>query len=304
MGAKFSLLKKKPAGRTNNTPFVVLVLPFVLVFFLFTIIPIIAAIALSFTDYNLLQINNFVGFENYTRLLLDDNIFMIAFKNTMILALITGPVGFIVSFIIAWLINELGRMTRTIVTFIVYSPALIGNVFFIWQYIFASDSRGFLNNALMQIGIINDPITWLTNTKYNFTIVIIVSIWLSFGTGFLSFVSGLKALDRSYYEAAAVDGLKNRWQELYYVTFPQMGPQLMFGAVMSISGAFACGGVSQALTGFPSPGYSTHTILLHINDFANNRYEMGYASAIAVVLFVIMVGSQLLINKVLDKFNA
>jgi multiple sugar transport system permease protein len=208
---------------------------------LFTIIPIIAAIALSFTDYNLLQINNFVGFENYTRLLLDDNIFMIAFKNTMILALITGPVGFIVSFVIAWLINELGRMTRTIVTFIVYSPALIGNVYFIWQYIFASDSRGFLNNALMQIGIINDPITWLTDTKYNFAIVIIVSIWLSFGTGFLSFVSGLKALDRSYYEAAAVDGLKNRWQELYYVTFPQMGPQLMFGAVMSISGAFACG---------------------------------------------------------------
>lgn len=304
MGAKFSLLKKKPAGRTNNTPFVVLVLPFVIFFFLFTIIPIVAAIALSFTDYNLLQINNFVGFENYTRLLLDDNIFMTAFKNTMILALITGPVGFIVSFIIAWLINELGRMTRTIVTFIVYSPALIGNVYFIWQYIFASDSRGFLNNALMQIGIINDPITWLTSTKYNFTIVIIVSIWLSFGTGFLSFVSGLKALDRSYYEAAAVDGLKNRWQELYYVTFPQMGPQLMFGAVMSISGAFACGAVSQALTGFPSPGYSTHTILLHINDFANNRYEMGYASAIAVVLFVIMVGSQLLINKVLDKFNA
>lgn len=304
MASKISLLKKRPAGRTNNTPFVVLVLPFVLFFFLFTIIPIIAAIALSFTDYNLLQINNFVGFENYTRLLLDDNIFMIAFKNTMILALITGPVGFIISFVIAWLINELGRMTRTIVTFIVYSPALIGNVYFIWQYIFSSDSRGFLNNALMQIGIINDPITWLTNTKYNFVIVIIVSIWLSFGTGFLSFVSGLKALDRSYYEAAAVDGLKNRWQELYYVTFPQMGPQLMFGAVMSISGAFACGAVSQALTGFPSPGYSTHTILLHINDFANNRYEMGYASAIAVVLFVIMVGSQLLINKVLDKFNA
>lgn len=304
MGAKVSLLKKKSAGRTNNTPFVVLVLPFVLFFFLFTIIPIIAAMALSFTDYNLLQINNFVGFDNYTRLLLDDNIFMIAFKNTMILALITGPVGFIMSFVIAWLINELGRMTRTIVTFIVYSPALIGNVYFIWQYIFSSDSRGFLNNALMQIGIVSDPITWLTSTKYNFTIVIIVSIWLSFGTGFLSFVSGLKALDRSYYEAAAVDGLKNRWQELYYVTFPQMGPQLMFGAVMAISSAFACGAVSNALTGFPSPGYSTHTILLHITDFANNRYEMGYASAVAVVLFVIMVGSQLLINKVINKFNA
>ncbi len=298
-----TLKRKVKSHRTSNTPFVLLVLPFTFFFVLFTVIPILAAFVLSFTDYNLLQVNHFKGLENYISLLLDDDVFMIALKNTMIQALITGPIGFILSFVIAWFINELGKVTRTIVTLIVYSPALAGNIYFIWQYIFSSDSRGFINNILMQIGIVKDPVYWLTDAKYNFAIVILVSIWMGFGTGFLSFVAGFKALDRSYYEAAAVDGLKNRWQELYYVTFPQMGPQLMFGAVMSISGAFAVGAVNQTLTGFPSSDYATHTILLHMTDYANNRYEMGYASAVAVVLFVLMVIFKTLVNKVVDKFN-
>lgn len=296
-------MKKNKKTLRKNAPFIVLVAPFTIFFVVFTVIPILSALALSFTDYNLLQINNFVGFKNYTRLLLDDSVFLIAFKNTMIQALITGPIGFILSFVIAWLINELDRTTRSIVTLIVYSPALAGNIFFIWQYIFSSDSRGFINNILIQLGVIKDPIYWLTDEKYNFIIVMIVSVWMGFGTGFLSFVAGFKSLDKSFFEAAAVDGLKNRWQELYYVTFPQMGPQLMFGAVMSISSAFAVGTVNQNLTGFPSSNYSTHTILLHMTDYANNRYEMGYASAVAVVLFILMVLFKAIVNKVLKKFN-
>lgn len=295
--------KKNSKALKRDIPFIVLVAPFTVFFVIFTVIPIISALVLSLTDYNLLQINHFVGLKNYTRLLLDDSVFLIAFKNTMIQALITGPIGFILSFVIAWLINELGRTTRSIVTLIVYSPALAGNIFFIWQYIFSSDSRGFINNFLMQLGVIKDPIYWLTDEKYNFIIVMIVSIWMGFGTGFLSFVAGFKSLDKSFFEAAAVDGLKNRWQELYYVTFPQMGPQLMFGAVMSISSAFAVGAVNQSLTGFPSSNYSTHTILLHMTDYANNRFEMGYASAIAVVLFVLMILFKAVVNKVLSKFG-
>lgn len=299
----FNPQKKDHKIKKSNIPFIILVLPFMIFFFLFTVIPILAAFVLSFTDYNLLQINHFKGFDNYINLLLNDDVFMIAFKNTMIQALITGPIGFILSFIIAWLINELSKATRTIVTLIIYSPALAGNIYFIWQYIFSSDSRGFINNFLMQLGVAKDPIEWLTDARYNFAIVILVSIWMGFGTGFLSFVAGFRALDKSYYEAAAVDGLKNRWQELYYVTFPQMGPQLMFGAVMSISGAFAVGAVNQTLTGFPSSGYATHTILLHMTDYANNRYEMGYASAIAVVLFILMVMFKSVIGKAIEKFN-
>lgn len=296
--------KNRNNKQKSSRPFVVLVFPFAMLFFVFMVLPIISAIVLSFTDYNLLQINHFVGFKNYARLLFDDDIFLIALKNTIIQAAVTGPIGFILSFVIAWMINELGRTARSIVTLIVYSPALAGNIYFIWQYIFSSDSRGFINDILIRTGLISDPIYWLTDEKYNFIIVMIVSVWMSFGTGFLSFVSGFKALDKSFYEAAAVDGLKNRWQELYYVTFPQMGPQLMFGAVMSISGAFAVGHVNRELTGFPSSNYSTHTVLLHITDYANNRYEMGYACATAVILFLLVVIFKVIINKALDKFNA
>lgn len=293
--------KRKPLA--NQRPFVILLAPYLLFFFVFTILPVISSIVLSFTDFNMVTINNFVGFDNYIRMFLEDDIFTIALKNTLIYALVSGPVGFILSFVIAWFINELSRGLRTIITFVVYSPALVGNIFFIWLYIFSSDSRGLLNDTLMKLGIITDPIEWLSNTKYAFGIVMIVIIWMSFGTGFLSFVAGLKGLDRTYYEAAAIDGLKNRWQELYYVTFPQMGPQLMFGAVMSISGAFAVGSVNQALTGSPSTDYCTHTILLHMTDYATTRFEMGYASAIAVVLFAMMLLFYIIVHKVLSKFS-
>ncbi len=293
--------KRKPLA--NQRPFVILLAPYLLFFFVFTILPVISSIVLSFTDFNMVTINNFVGFDNYIRMFLEDDIFTIALKNTLIYALVSGPVGFILSFVIAWFINELSRGLRTIITFVVYSPALVGNIFFIWLYIFSSDSRGLLNDTLMKLGIITDPIEWLSNTKYAFGIVMIVIIWMSFGTGFLSFVAGLKGLDKTYYEAAAIDGLKNRWQELYYVTFPQMGPQLMFGAVMSISGAFAVGSVNQALTGSPSTDYCTHTILLHMTDYATTRFEMGYASAIAVVLFAMMLLFYIIVHKVLSKFS-
>lgn len=303
---KFSnkLKKEEKIPFKVQLPFLVLIAPFAVCFLVFTVLPILVAVALSFTDFNLVSVNHFVGFENYIRIFLEDDVFMIALKNTMILAFVTGPIGFILSFILAWLINEMSRGVRSIITLIIYSPALAGNIYVIWQYIFSSDSRGFLNTALMKIGIISDPILWISDTKYNFAVVMIVTIWMSFGTGFLSFVAGFKALDRSLFEAAAIDGLHNRWQELYYVTFPQMGPQLLFGAVMSIAGAFAVGSVNATLTGNPSPDYSTHTILLHITDYANSRYEMGYASALAVILFGLMVFVWSLINKVLKKFNA
>ena len=298
------LKRKEKIPFKTQLPFLVLVAPFAICFLVFTILPILAAVTLSFTDFNLVRINHFVGFENYIRIFLEDDVFMIALKNTLILAFVTGPISFVLSFILAWLINELSRGIRSIVTLIIYSPALAGNIYVIWQYIFSSDSRGFLNTILMKLGLISDPILWLSDTKYNFTVVTIVAIWMSFGTGFLSFVAGFKALDRSLFEAAAIDGLRNRWQELYYVTFPQMGPQLLFGAVMAIASAFAVGAVNATLTGNPSPDYSTHTVLLHITDYANSRYEMGYASALAVILFGLMVSVWSLINKVLKKFNA
>ncbi len=287
----------------QNKIYYFLLAPFLIFFIIFMLVPTISSIVLSFTDFNMVQIPHFVGVDNYLRLLFSDKIFILSLKNTLILALITGPIGYILSFILAWLINSFNRRVRSIFTFFIYSPALAGNVYFMWTYIFSSDRRGLLNNLLLQLKFINEPVYWLTDTKYNFTVVIIVVLWMSFGTGFLSFISGLQTLDPVYYEAASIDGLKNRWQELYYVTFPQMGPQLLFGAVMTISSSFAIGAECAALTGNPSTDYSTHTILLHMQDYANTRFELGYASAIAVVLFAIMLLSWLLIQKVLKQFN-
>ena len=287
----------------KNSVYYVMIAPFFLIFFLFIFIPVISAVVLSFTSFDMVQLPEFTGFDNYIRLLFDDEIFLKALQNTLIFAVVTGPVGFLLSFVVAWLINELNPALRKFITLVMYAPTLAGNIYFIWQFIFASDSKGLANSVLSSLGILQDPVNWLTDAKYSFAVVIIVLIWMSLGTGFLSFVAGLQSLDRSYFEAAAIDGIKNRWQELFYVTLPQMGPQLMFGAVMQISTAFAVGSVNQALTGFPSSNYSTHTLLLHMLDYGTVRYEMGYSSAIGVVLFILMMASWLLVNKVLKKYS-
>ncbi len=287
----------------KNSVYYVMIAPFFLIFFLFIFIPVISAVVLSFTSFDMVQLPEFTGFDNYIRLLFDDEIFLKALQNTLIFAVVTGPVGFLLSFVVAWLINELNPALRKFITLVMYAPTLAGNIYFIWQFIFASDSKGLANSVLSSLGILQDPVNWLTDAKYSFAVVIIVLIWMSLGTGFLSFVAGLQSLDRSYFEAAVIDGIKNRWQELFYVTLPQMGPQLMFGAVMQISTAFAVGSVNQALTGFPSSNYSTHTLLLHMLDYGTVRFEMGYSSAIAVVLFILMMASWLLVNKVLKKYS-
>ncbi len=286
----------------EGAPFYVMLAPFLLLFSVLIIVPVLSAVVLSFTDFNMVQLPNFVGIDNYIRLLLQDDIFTKALKNTLVFAVVSGPVGYLMSFVVAWFINELGKGMKNLITLIMYAPTLAGSIYYIWTFIFASDSKGLINSTLIQLGIITDPIAWLTNTSYNFTVVMIVIIWSSMGTGFLSLVAGFKSLDRSYFEAAAIDGIRNRWQELYFVTLPQMGPQLLFSAVQTISGSFAIGAQCAALTGNPSTDYSTHTILLHMTDYGTTRFEMGYASAIAVVLFVIMLLSWVLINKVLRKF--
>jgi multiple sugar transport system permease protein len=298
-------LKQAKKGQLHqHLPFYLMLSPFLILFILFMLVPVIVAMFLSFTDFNGLQFPNFIGLKNYVRLLLGDEIFKIDIQNTVFLAFITGPAGYILSFSIAWLINETNKRIRGLIALIVYAPALSGNLYFIWQLIFSGDSKGFLNSALIKIGIIQTPVLWLSDAKYTMLVVSVVTIWAGFGVGFLSFLAGLRGLDRAYYEAAAIDGLKNRLQELFYVTIPQMGPQLMFGAVMSISAAFSLGAINRTLTGYPSTNYSTDTIVLHMQEYGTIRFEMGYASAIAVILFIIMLASWDLIKKLLKLFKA
>ena len=286
----------------KQVPSILFLTPFTVFFLMFTIVPILAAIVLSFTYFNMVSAPTFVGFDNYIRLFFNDDVFLIALKNTAIFAMITGPISYVLSFLVAWLINEFNRTIRTILTLIFYLPSLAGNVYFVWTYIFSGDSYGFLNSILLRLGVIFGPVQWLTDTRYMMAVVIVVILWLSLGTGFLSFVAGLQTLNRELYESAAIDGIPNRFAELWYITLPQMGPQLLFGAVMQISTSFAIGYECMNLTGFPSTDYATQTLVLHILDFGQVRFEMGYACAIAVVLFAIMLLMWKVINKVLSKW--
>jgi len=276
-------------------------LPYLLIFCAFTVIPVLISILLSFTRFDVIKFPVFIGIRNYVRLIMDDALFPIALKNTLILSLITGPGGFLLSLIFGWLINETQRMTRTVLTLLFYTPAISGGAFMIWQIIFSGDRYGFLNGLLLKTGLVSTPIQWLTDSQYMMVSAIIVILWMSFGTGFLSFLAGFKNVDVRLYEAGAIDGIKNRYQEMWYITLPSMRPQLMFGAVMSITGSFGVGSIISALYGFPSTNYALYTLVHLLDDYGGIRFEMGYASAVATVLFFIMFGSNWIVQKLLTK---
>ncbi len=263
--------------------------PYAILFTVFYILPVCSSIFFSFTDYNILEPPKFVGIKNYISLILQDDIFLTSIKNTFLIAVITGPLGYIASFIFAWLINELPRWIRTIAIIIFYAPSIAGNVYVIFSVFFRGDAYGYVNALLIDMGIINAPILWFTNPDYMLPICMAVILWMSLGTGFLSFVAGLQGVDNSQFEAGYMDGVKNRWQELWYITLPNMKPMLMFGAVMAITQAFGVCDVTMALCGYPSTDYAARTVVTHLFDYGFTRFEMGYASAIATLLFLIMI---------------
>lgn len=306
--------KKRPVARKDMTRLqwtwkemkknkiaYLLIAPFLILFTTFTVFPVFLSMALSLTDFNMLQMPNFVGISNYTRLFFDDELFITACKNTLIFAAITGPVSYLLSFLVAWFINELPPKIRAVVTLVFYAPSISGSVYLVWQTMFSGDAYGWVNGALINLGIITSPIQWFNDASYIMPLCIIVALWTSLGTAFLAFIAGLQTVDRSLYEAAAVDGIKNRWQEAWYVTLPMMKPQLMFGAVLAITNSFGFGAVVDALCGKPSVDYAAYTIMHHLDDYGGTRYEVGYSSAIAVILFVIMLGSNVLVKKALSK---
>ena len=306
--------KKKAVARKDITKFqwtikemkrnwaaYLMVAPYMIIFTCFTVIPVLLSIFMSFTDFNMLETPNIVYLDNYIRLFLDDDIFLIAVKNTFIFAAIVGPVSYIMSFMVAWFINELSPKIRALVTLVFYAPSISGQVYLVWLTLFSSDSYGWANAWLIKLGIISSEINFFGDADYVLPLCIVVAIWTSLGTSFLSFIAGLQGVDRALFEAGAVDGIKNRWQELWYIVLPSMKPQLMFGAVMSITSSFGFGAVITALCGFPSVDYCAHTIMHHLDDYGGQRFEIGYSSTIAVVLFVIMLGANMLVKKRLSK---
>ena len=275
--------------------------PFFILFGIFVIAPVVMAIILSFTSYNLTQPPQFVGIANYTALFFSDTVFTKATVNTLTMAIVVGPFSYIGALILAWALNELSPKLRTALVFFIYAPSISGNAFIIWQLLFSGDQFGYINSLLLNWGLISEPIYFLFDTKYMMTVVIIVTMWMSMGTQFLSFVAGLQGLDHALFEAGCIDGIRNRWQELWFITLPQLKPQLMFGAGMSSTGAFTVGNVGAMLCGNPSTEYAVHTLVNHMTDYATVKYEFGYACAIATLLFLVMIACNELIKLLLKN---
>ena len=295
--------KQKKLGyqiKRNKASYLMLA-PYFILFFLFTVLPVVISIGLSFTYFNMLEAPTFVGWKNYIKLFLEDDIFLISLKNTLIFAVITGPVSYILCLLFAWIINEFKGKVRALLTLIFYAPSICGNAYMVWNLILTGDRYGYLNGILLKFGFIDEAILWMKTEKYVLPVLIVVQLWLSLGTGLLSFIAGLQTVDKSLYEAAALDGIKNRWQELWYVTLPSMKPQLMFGAVMQITQSFAVADISIQLAGNPSVNYAGATVVTHLLDYGSTRFEMGYASAIATVLFLLMIGTNKLVQRILRR---
>ena len=280
-------IKKRSKGRYREYwEGTLFVLPFFVLFIVFVILPVLVSAALSFTSYNIIQDPVFVGLSNYKQLFLDDDVFQICLRNTLLFALIAGPVGLIASFLLAWVINQMKLRNLFAIAF--YAPSITSGIAMstVWLYIFSPNRYGLVNNALISLGILNTPILWNQDARYLLGVIILIQIWMSMGNGFLVFLAGLQNVNREYYEAAAVDGVSGRWQQLLYITLPQMKPQLLFGCINAVTASFAVFDISAGFAGVPSPNYAADTIVSHLYDFAFIRFEMGYASAVAVVLFV------------------
>ena len=279
-----------------------LMAPFFVLFTIFTFVPVVMSLPMGFTNFNMVQLPQWVGLDNFYVLFLEDEVFLKAIQNTLIFAVVTGPISYILCFLLAWLINEMPGVLKTVFTFVFYAPTLAGNIYTTWQLIFSGDTYGIANAYLIKLGILNGARQLLTDANYIFGVVIVVQLWMSLGAGFLSLRAGLQGIPRDRYEAAAVEGVKNRMQELLMVTVPAMGPQMLFAAVMQIVSSFTAGDVGRTLTAFPSTDYAAHTIMTHAYDYGSIRFEMGYASAICFVLFGVMILANWGIKKLLGRY--
>ena len=276
--------------------------PFMILFILFTVIPVVMSLPIGFTDFDMVQKPEFVGLSNFRTLFLSDKVFISSIRVTIVFALLTGPVSYVLCFLLEWFIDGMTKRLKTFFTLIFYIPSL-ASVYTVWQLIFSGDMNGYLNAFLIDLGIINSPVQWLTDGRYVLAVTIIVQLWISLGAGFLAIRAGFQNIDPALYEAGAIEGIRNRWQELIYIVIPSMVPQLLFAAVMQIVGSFTAGTVAQNLVGFPSTENKAHTIMPHAYDYGWVRYEMGYASAICMILFVVMFVLNRLISKGLKKLQ-
>jgi multiple sugar transport system permease protein len=278
----------------QTSPFSIAVFlgPYFLLFFTFIVVAVVAAVGLSFTYFNTIQAPTFIGVKNYVDILTRDAVFMqYVLPNTFLFVLVVGPGGYLLAFVLAWSLAQIPHQLRTVMAVVIYAPSMVTGVTIsvVWRVFFSGDVTGYLNNLLLSLGWIQDPIQWLQSPSYLMPIMILVSLWGSMGVGFLAMLSGILNINQELFEAAYIDGIKNKFQEVFYITIPSMKPQMLFGAVMAIVGTFRAGAIGVQLSGAnPTPQYAGQLIVNHIDDFGFIRYEMGYAAALSVVLLLIV----------------
>ncbi|MBQ8202314.1 MAG: sugar ABC transporter permease [Clostridia bacterium] len=289
---------------SKKTPYLFL-LPYLLLFTVFIIIPTGMAVALSFTNYNAVQTPEFVGLTNYINLLTQDTIFLqYVLPNTILFSIVVGVIGYVLSFFLAWSLSQLSKIPRTVLALILYSPSMTQGVAMsvVWRTVFLGNQSGIANYVLTALGIINEPILWMSNTTYIMPIVLVVALWSSMGVGFLAMLAGLLNVSPELYEAGAIDGIKNRFQEVIYITIPSMKPQMLFGAVMAVTGAFQQGAIGVMLTGSnPTPQYAAQLMVNHVEDYGFTRYEMGYAAAVSVALLGLIYAFSFVARKLFEE---
>lgn len=293
--------------KKNNKHFLFLS-PYVLLFIVFIIIPVVMAIGLSFTNYNTIQSPDWSGFLNYINLITQDEIFMqYVLPNTILFAVIVGIGGYMLSFFLAWSLAHLTKVPRTILALIIYSPSMTTGVAMatVWRILFSGDQSGYINSILMRLGVITEPIEFLSSSLYLMPVMIIVGLWSSMGVGFLAMLAGVMNIDETLYEAGAIDGIKNKFQEMFYITIPSMKPQMLFGAVMAVVSTFQAGAIGVQLSGTnPTPGYAGQLMVNHIEDYGFIRYEMGYAATVSVILLLIIYTFSVMAKKIFDEKEA
>ena len=279
-------VKQRAIDWKTEVSYLIMLSPFFVLFFFFF--------------YDTVSEPHFIGLENYLRMFMDDEAFLTVLKNTILFAVVTGPLGFLLAFLMAWCINEFSRGLRTLFSFMLYSPALAGGGYLFWKILFSGDSYGYLNSLLLSFGLITDPTQWLRGPRYITWIVLLVQLWSSMGISFLANLAGLQNVDRDMYEAGTIDGIRNRWQELWYITLPSMRSMLLFSAVMQIAASYSVGAVAKELAGYPSVNNTVDTIIAHLGEVGTVRYEYGYAAAISVFLFALMALTRLIIDRALN----
>lgn len=297
---------KKGLNQTKNRTmqegiaFYLFMAPFMIAFLLFGVIPVISSMVLSFFDFDMVSKPIFIGFENYIRMFTADDLFFKIVGNTLKFAVLVGPGGYMLAFVLAWMINEFPRPIRVLLTFVFYTPSLVGNALYIFQVMFSGDSYAYVNNFLISFGFITEPIQWFQSVEYNFGLIVAIQLWMSMGVSFLANIAGLQNVNSELYEAGAIDGIRTRWHELWYITLPSMKTILLFSAVMQIQTAFSMSTLQQTLAGYPSVSNSVDTLVSYIGDVGTTRYEMGYAAALSVFLFIVILVFRYAIGAVLN----